>query len=149
MKLLLLLPLLVAPLCAEINEPVLLKAIAAVETGNRDLRGAHGEVGVFQVTPAVRARVGGSDEAAVRRWLVIMKRDMNRYGIPINVFNLSLVYNGGINAVRKGRVAMSTYQYAGRVSTTYQAMLPREVEKSVIHTRILLTPPIFTLPSHP
>lgn len=135
-----------------INEEVMLDAIAAVETGNRDMVGAAGERGPYQLTPAVRSRVGGHDRAAAHRWLKIILRDMHRYHIDVNSFNVAMVYNGGITAVRRGRAAMSTYGYANRVSNTYSSRLVRALgrpQSKVPTPRFSLTPPMFTVPCSP
>ncbi len=146
MRLLILAILLVVPLTAAINEEVLLDSIASVETGNREIWGAHGELGQWQLTPSVRARVGGGhDRAAATRWLRIVEHDMTVYHIDVNPFNTAIAWNGGIGSIRRGRVAMSTYDYALRVANTYSARLPRPLIKPTI----ALTPPMFVIPSHP
>jgi hypothetical protein len=114
---------LVASSYASINEEVLLDAIAMVETGNRDIVGAAGERGKWQLAPSVRAKVGGHDRAAARRWLKLMIRDLGRANIHICAYNLALTHNAGITAVRRGRVPVSTYHYANRVDRLYRALL--------------------------
>lgn len=149
MRLLILLALLVSPLYA-LNQDVLLDSIAAVETGNRDVRGAHGERGFWQLTPAVRARVGGGyDRIAASRWLSIVIHDMGIHHIDVNPFNTAIAWNGGINSIRRGRIAMSTYDYSLRVANTYQSRMVRALGRPLTQPRIQLTPPMFVVPSYP
>lgn len=150
MRLLILLCLLALPLRATLNESVLLDAIADVETGNRDVRGAAGERGAYQLTPAVASRVGGYDRRAAHRWLKIVLKDMKRHSIDINVWNVGCVWNGGLTAVRRNRVADSTHDYANRLASTYQSRFPRAPARPPSKPFVIsLTPPMFTIPSHP
>ncbi len=121
----LLIALLLAPaLHATVNEAILLEAIAMVETGNRaNVVGRAHERGAWQLTPTVRARVGGHDYEAALKWLRIVKTDMARHGIYVNPTNVALCWNAGIYATRKGRAPMSSYLYANRVDNLYQAIL--------------------------
>lgn len=128
MRLFCLLLLLALPLSAAYNAPLkeslMLDAIAMVETGNReDVVGKHNEKGAYQLTPKVARQVGGHDRAAARRWLHVVMLDMKRAGIDVNAFNTALSWNGGVPTVKRGRAAMSTYDYARRVRNTYESLL--------------------------
>lgn len=111
------------PAQAAYNRDIQLEAIRLVE--NTPGRGKHGELGPWQLTKGVRARVGGHDKAAAMRWLIIVEGDMKRYHIAINPYNVGLVWNGGINAVRRGKIADSTCDYALRVSNLAETLYER------------------------
>lgn len=150
MRLLLLTLLLAIPLRAAINESVLLDSIAAVETGNRDVLGAAGERGAYQLIPSVAARVGGHDRKAALKWLHIVEADLTRHGVFVSVHSISLAWNAGTRATSEGRAPVSSYLYANRVVQTYESRLVRALGRPLTKSpQISLTPPLFTIPSHP
>lgn len=130
---------------APINEPILLDAIAQVETGNRDLVGKAFERGPFQMLPSICARVGGHDKRAALKWLHIVEADLGRRGIEVSAWSCSMSWNAGVRCVAEGRAPVSTYLYAQRVLTLYLDHLP------AIPTRAAhpFSPPMFVIPSHP
>ncbi len=147
----LLLFLLTGSLFASINESVMLDAIAAVETGNRaDVIGAHQEKGMWQLTPSVAQQVGGYDRDAAHRWLRIIIVDMKRARIHVCPVNIYLVWNAGIGSVKRSQVPVISYERADRVENVYQSHLVRALGRPLNKPReILLTPPMFSVPSAP
>lgn len=150
MRLLLLICLLALPLRATLNESIMLDSIAAVETGNRDLVGAAGERGPYQLIPSVAARVGGHDRRAAQRWFKIMIVDLTRRGVFVSPHSVSLAWNAGARATAQGRAPESSYLYANRVVQTYESRMVRALGRPLAKPpQISLTPPMFVVPSHP
>lgn len=129
---------------ASINEPILLDAIAQVETGNRDLVGKAFERGPFQMLPSICARVGGHDRRAALRWLHIVEADLGRRGVEVSPWSCSMSWNAGVRCVAEGRAPVLTYLYALRVTDLYRDHLPAAPTRAT-H---LLSPPMFVIPSH-
>lgn len=147
---LLLILLLVSPLGAALNDSVMLDSIAAVETGNQDLRGARGERGPWQLMPKVAAQVGGYDRVAAARWLVIVKRDLARRGVWVSSHSVALAWNVGARLASEGRAPVSTYLYADRVCNVYQSRLVRALGRPLNKSReTRLTPGAFCVPCVP
>lgn len=142
MRFLALLSLLSLPLAAQpaafgsVEPKVMLEAIRLVE--NTEGWGSHTEYGPHQMIASVRKRVGGYDEAAAQRWLVIVCRDLRTSHVDVNPHSIALVWNGGIGSLRRGTLKLSTYHYANRVVATYNSLL-------VAHPTIHTATPIFPL----
>lgn len=95
---------------------VFLKALALVESGgNPRAVGSAGERGVFQVSPAVAAEVGGYGERAVRREIARIECALLHMGVDPQPFNVYLAYNAGLGAVQRGQVPVVTYRRATRL----------------------------------
>lgn len=108
---------------------LLLKAISLVESGGRDdVVGRHGELGRFQMTPAVVASCGGYREREALRNLRLIERQFEHAGIAPLPFNVALAWNAGLGAVQRGRAPVASYDYARRVCNTLER-LEREVRQ--------------------
>lgn len=104
-----------------LDRKALLDAIGMVETGGQPRLGRHFETGIYQMTPAVRRQVGGDDKEAALKWLDIIIRRYEAVGIDPNPWSLAIAWNAGPNALLKGYVPWSTYEYANRVTALYQS----------------------------
>lgn len=135
-----------------LNEEVMLDAIAAVETGNRDLVGKAHERGPWQLLPSVAARVGGHDRKAAHKWLKIIMRDLVRRGVFVSPHSVALSWNAGVHAAAGGRAPESSYLYSIRVVNVYESRLIRALgrpQSKALTPRFSLTPPMFIIPSTP
>jgi hypothetical protein len=95
---------------------LLLEAISLVESGgNPRAVGQAGELGRFQLTPAVVASVGGYGEHEAEREVRRIIAALERMGVDPQPFNIYLAYNAGLGAVRRGEVPVVTYQRAVRL----------------------------------
>jgi hypothetical protein len=111
------------PAQAAYNREIQLEATRLVE--NTSGWGKHGEFGPYQMTKAVRLKVGGYDKAAAMRWLIIVENDLKRARIDINSFNVGAAWNAGVGAVKRGEIPMSSYDYATRVANMAQTLEER------------------------
>lgn len=102
---------------------IFLQALALVESGdNPQARGAAGELGRFQMRPAVVASCGGYGEkeaAHYARWLELQLVAAGADPLP---FNLALAWNAGPGATVRGRAPISSYDYARRVVATMERL---------------------------
>jgi hypothetical protein len=112
-KLLTLLLLLATPCVAAIDSSKMLHSIAQVETGNRNVRGAAGEISPYQMTPAVWRLYSGSAKERARKHLLWLETQ-----IPNPTpYRLALAWNGGLGALKNPKTA--TRDYASRVCNLY------------------------------
>lgn len=102
---------------------ILLQAVSLVETGGDPLaRGAAGERGEFQMTPAVVAEAGGYGRREAELHMRRLERLLVHAGIDPQPFNLALAWNAGIGAVRRAKATECSYQYATRVRNLFEAL---------------------------
>jgi hypothetical protein len=120
-----------------------LRAINWVENPtNHTAVGRHGELGPYQFRPgtwrmhtdkpfSLAAHKPVADEIAVKHYEWI-KRTLERRGVEANVFNISMAWNCGVEAVLSGRAPVVSYNYAERVTnlvdTFKQRVRPVAVE---------------------
>lgn len=151
MKILTLLLAMLGPvsLWAHVDRDALIDAIGIVETGGRAQIGAHGERGVYQLTPAVRRIVGGEDRDAALRWLDLLETRLMANHIDLNPFNIALAYNGGVGGLVRGRAPMASYDYALRVTTMYRLILAQRPPISYPPHRFILTDGEFRVSFNP
>lgn len=102
---------------------IFLRAIALVESGNNPAAvGKAGELGRFQMTPAVVATCGGYGDREAARWERQIERELLAAGIDPLPFNVALAWNAGVGAVKRGQAPEASYEYATRVTNLMEQL---------------------------
>lgn len=115
---------------------ILLKAISMVESGgNTHMIGSHGELGEYQMTPAVVAKQGGHTAVEAAKDMRERADALVRAGIAPLPFNLALARNAGVGAVIRGRAPVRSYQYAVRVRNLYEVLTHETNQATKGHRR--------------
>lgn len=114
-----------------------LQAINWVENPtNHTHYGSKGELGPYQFRPQTwrlhtrrpfiqAVQRDAADEVAVKHFEWI-SRQLDEAGIDANPYNIALVWNCGLTAVKRGRIPRSTYRYAEQVSNLVEMLKRRE-----------------------
>lgn len=93
-----------------------LRALSMVESGNNvQAVGLAGELGKFQMMPAVVSECGGYGEREARREIQRIEVALVHMGVDPSPYNVALAWNAGLGAVRHGKVPESSYRHALRV----------------------------------
>lgn len=144
-----------------------LKAINWVENPTNHGRfGPKGELGPYQFRSSTWREYSSkpfsyavhrdhADNVAVQHYEWI-KRNLTQAGIDPSPYNIALVWNSGLGAVKSGRVPRSTYRYAEQVNNLVE-VLQRRVEPRVAPSETvaeakpaaLLPAPVITLEQAP
>jgi hypothetical protein len=97
------------------DDALLLRAIAEVETGGRNVIGRHGETGATQMGPAAR-----QDNGTPQKHLEWIKRALVLNGFAVTPFSIALAWNAGIERMAERRVLPRHYAYAESVVNLYR-----------------------------
>lgn len=125
-----------APLASASDRWETLQAINWVENPTNHSRyGSKGELGPYQFRPQTwrvhtnrpftqAVQREAADEVAVKHYEWI-RRGLTKAGIEPSPYNVALVWNCGMTAVKDGRIPSSTYQYADRVNNLVETLKRR------------------------
>lgn len=113
---------------------VLLIVLPMVETPNGVPAhpGPAGETGPYALTPRVRVDRGRelrargekvTDEAIAREQILWISRGLKAAEVDVNVFNIALAWNCGLEQTVQGRAPERSYDFAGRVRNLVEVEL--------------------------
>lgn len=98
------------------NDRQILWSIGQIETGGRAAIGAGGETGVTQMSPNTRA-----EHQSNLDYLHWIRRELLKAGYPPTVYNLALAWNAGIGRIKAHHCQPRHWDFAQRVTNTYEA----------------------------